>query len=91
MNHSIIITALIAALSLTACDNREPSKTVVNVPPAPAGAPGPAGPAGATGDVGAQGSQGDTGAKGTTGTQGETGKSGEGTTVIVAPPAEPAK
>ncbi|MEC4747030.1 hypothetical protein [Methylomicrobium sp. Wu6] len=88
MNHSIIITALIAALSLTACDNREPSKTVVNVPPAPAGAPGPAGPAGATGDVG---NQGDTGAKGTTGAQGETGKSGEGTTVIVAPPAEPAK
>lgn len=93
MNHSIIITALIAALSLTACDNQEPSKTVVNVPPAPAGAPGPAGPTGATGDVGAQGaqgSQGDTGSKGSTGTQGETGKSGDGTTVIIAPPAEPA-
>ncbi len=68
MNHSIIMTALFAAaLSLTACDQSAPPNTVVNVPPAPAGAPGPAGPTGATGDVGAQGSQGDTGAKGNAG------------------------
>lgn len=78
----IIITALIAVLSLTACDQ----PTVVNVP-----VPGPAGPTGATGNEGAQGSQGETGAKGTSGNKGEAGKSGDSTTVIVTPPAEPAK
>ena len=82
MNRSIMISALVAALSLAACDQ---GPTVVNVP-----VPGPAGPAGATGSEGAQGSQGDTGAKGTSGNKGETGKSGD-TTVIVTPPAEPAK
>ena len=85
MNRLIIITALLAAFSLAACD-KEP--TVVNVP---AGTPGPAGPTGATGSEGVQGSQGDAGAKGTTGNKGETGKSGDSTTVIVTPPAEPAK
>ena len=77
MNRLIIISALLAALSLAACDQ---GPTVVNVP-----VPGPAGPTGATGSEGAQGSQGDTGSKGTTG------KSGDSTTVIVTPPAEPAK
>jgi hypothetical protein len=77
MNRLIIITALFAALTLTACDQ---GPTVVNVP-----VPGPAGPTGATG------SQGDTGAKGTSGNKGETGKTGDSTTVIVTPPAEPAK
>ena len=82
MNRSIMISALVAALSLAACDQ---GPTVVNVP-----VPGPAGPTGATGSEGAQGSQGDTGAKGTSGNKGETGKSGD-TTVIVTPPAEPEK
>ena len=75
MNRSIMISALVAALSLAACDQ---GPTVVNVP-----VPGPAGPTGATGSEGAQGSQGDTGAKGTSGNKGETGKSGDSTTVIV--------
>ncbi len=83
MNRLIIISALFAALSLTACDQQP---TVVNVP-----VPGPAGPTGATGSEGAQGSQGDTGAKGSSGSKGEVGKSGDSTTVIVTPPAEPAK
>ena len=83
MNRLIIISALLAALSLAACDQ---GPTVVNTP-----VPGPAGPAGATGSEGAQGSQGDTGAKGTTGNKGEAGKAGDNTTVIVTPPAEPAK
>lgn len=84
MNHSIIIYALIAALSLTACDQKP---TVVNVP---AGPPGPAGAKGAPGVEGVQGSQGETGAQGNTGNKGETGKTGDSTTVIVTPPAEPA-
>ena len=72
MNRSTLILALLATLTLAACDRRP---TVVNVPTTPVAVPGPAGPTGATG---AQGSEGGMGA---------TGKSGEGTTVIVMPPA----
>ncbi len=72
MNRSILISALLATLSLAACDR----PTVVNVPAAPAAVPGPAGPPGATGNPGSKG---------------ETGKSGDGATVIVTPPAAPAK
>ena len=82
MNRLIIISALFAALSLTACDQ---GPTVVNVP-----VPGPAGPTGATGSEGVQDSQGDTGAKGTSGSKGETGESGDSTTVIITPPAKQA-
>jgi hypothetical protein len=57
MTRSILITALLAGLGLTACDK----PTVVNVP---AAVPGPAGPQGATGD---QGSKGETGKTGKTG------------------------
>lgn len=85
MNRSIIIAALFAALSLTACDQKP---TVVNVPAGPAG---PAGAKGATGNEGAQGSQGETGAQGDVGNKGAAGKPGDSTTVIVTPPAEPAK
>jgi hypothetical protein len=72
MNRLILISALLATLSLAACDR----PTVVNVPAAPAAVPGPAGPPGATGNPGSKG---------------ETGKSGDGATVIVTPPAAPAK
>ena len=77
MNRSILIPALLAALSLVACDK----PTVVNVPApaAPGAVPGPAGPAGPTG------SQGETGYQGDTGKQGETGKTGDSNTVIVVP------
>jgi hypothetical protein len=81
MNRSILIPALLATLSLAACDR----PTVVNVPAAPAAVPGPAGPPGATGDQGSKGATGNPGSKG------ETGKSGDGATVIVTPPAAPAK
>jgi Collagen triple helix repeat (20 copies) len=81
MNRSLIISTIIAALSLTACDQKP---TVVNVP---AGPPGPAGAKGATGSVGVQGSQGEAGVPGDTGNKGEAGKPGESTTVIVTPPA----
>jgi Collagen triple helix repeat (20 copies) len=81
MNRSLIISAIIAALSLTACDQKP---TVVNVP---AGPPGPAGAKGAPGNEGVQGSQGEAGVPGNTGTKGEAGKPGDSTTVIVTPPA----
>lgn len=101
MNRTILISALFAALFLTACDK----PTVVNVPAETIVVPGPAGPAGTdgakgdsgvkgnTGDSGVQGDagvQGDTGATGDVGLQGNDGKTGEGTTVIITPPAEPA-
>ena len=97
MNRSILISALFAAISLTACDK----PTVVNVPSTPVAVPGPAGPAGDQGVKGNTGNQGDLGAQGKTGNQGETGtqgnegnkgdtgKTGDSTTVIVVPPAEP--
>ena len=76
MNRSLLTVALLATLSLAACDK----PTVVNVPATPVAVPGPAGPQGATGDQGVAGSQGASGA------QGATGKSGD-TTVVVIPPA----
>lgn len=94
MNRSMLIAALLAALSLAACDK----PTVVNVPPTPAAVPGPAGPQGATGNPGRKGDTvinvpavpgpaGPQGATGEPGSKGETGKSGAGNTVIVTPPA----
>ena len=84
MKHVVLVSALIATLSLVACDKQP---TVVNVPAATVAVPGPAGPqgeAGVPGDKGVQGNQGYDGNKG------DTGKAGEGTTVIVVPPAPPA-
>ncbi len=90
MNRSLLISTLLATLTLAACD--------INVPgtaPAPAGPQGEAGSPGATGSQGETGSQGTEGAQGTTGrqgtegAQGETGQTGDSTTVIVVP-AEPA-
>ncbi len=74
MNRSTLILALLATLTLAACDR----PTVVNVPATPVAVPGPAGPQGATGSQGATGNE---------GSQGATGKPGEGTTVIVMPAA----
>jgi len=87
MNHTLLISALLATLSLAACDR----PTVVTVPAAPVAVPGPAGAQGETGSQGATGYQGETGSQGATGfqgnegIQGETGQSGDGTTVIVVP------
>jgi hypothetical protein len=75
MNRTLLISVLLATLSLAACDR----PTVVNVPATPVAVPGPAGPQGATG------SQGATGYQGSEGVQGETGETGDGTTVIVVP------
>ncbi|ADI29356.1 Collagen triple helix repeat protein [Methylotenera versatilis 301] len=98
MNNSILMTALVAALFLSACDK---TPVVVNVPAETVVVPGPAGPAGKAGEQGVDGNKGDKGNMGNTGVQGnegiqgdtgqagETGKSGD-TTVIITPPAEPA-
>jgi Collagen triple helix repeat (20 copies) len=98
MNRSMLMCALLAALSLGACDK---PPTVVNVP-APVVVAGPAGPQGAAGDQGkpgaqgnqgnqgndgTKGSQGSDGSTGSTGATGAAGKAGDGTTVIVMPPA----
>ena len=90
MKYSIAVSAVLMALSLSACDR--PSvvapTAVVTVP-----VPGPAGPAGATGaagDTGATGSTGSTGATGYTGDTGATGERGKtgGDTVVIIPPAK---
>ena len=78
MKYSILISAMLATLSLAACDK----PTVVNVPApvaAPAPVPGPPGPQGATG------------APGSEGVKGEPGKPGDSTTVIVTPSPAPQK
>lgn len=75
MKSTLLISALLATLSLAACDR----PTVVNVPATPVAVPGPAGPQGETG------SQGATGYQGNEGIQGETGQTGDATTVIVVP------
>lgn len=99
MKYSIAVSAVLMALTLSACDR--PSvvapAAVITVP-----VPGPAGPAGATGatgsagDTGATGSTGSTGSTGytgATGSTGDTGATGErgktgGDTVVVVPPAK---
>jgi len=96
MKYSILISALLAALTLSACDR----PTVVNTPavvpvPGPPGPTGATGTTGATGATGAQAEKGATGDTGATGSTGNTGASGEpgksgGSTVIIVPP-EPAR
>lgn len=83
MKHTLLASALFAAITLSACEK----PTVVNVPaptpPATVVVPGPPGAPGATGATGATGS---TGAQGVDGNKGEPGKPGDRTTVIVTPP-----
>lgn len=112
MKYSMVFSAALMVVALSACDMRSPA-----APPVVVTSPGPAGPAGATGATGstgstgstgytgAAGSTGDTGAKGTTGSTGATGDTGStgdtgatgargrtgGDTVIVVPPATPAR
>ncbi len=83
MNRPAIVfsAAVLAAISLSACD-RQPA--VVNVPVTTVPVPGPAGPTGATGSQGATGTQGN---QGNDGSKGATGRPGDATTVIVLPPA----
>jgi hypothetical protein len=54
MNRSMLMLALLAVLSLGACERT----TVVESPATPAAVPGPAGPQGETGDPGRKGDTG---------------------------------
>jgi hypothetical protein len=85
MNRSIstLMLALLAALSLLACDR----PAVVLVPGPTVTVPGPAGPPGPTGQTGVTGNQGNQGYQGNDGSQGAPGKPGESSTVIVMPPS----
>ena len=89
MNYSIVFSAALVALSLSACDRPAAVVTpaVVTVP-----VPGPAGPTGATGSVDCTGATGSTGTTGMTGMTGDTGSTGQrgatgGDTVVIVPPA----
>ena len=84
MKQVVLMSALIATLSLVACDKQP---TVINVPAATVAVPGPAGPQGDAGVPGDKGVQGNQGSQGYDGNKGDTGKAGDGTTVIVVPPA----
>lgn len=89
MKYSIIITAAVMALALSACDRPAAvvAPAVVTVPvPGPAGATGATGSTGSTGSAGSTGSTGYTGATGDTGATGATGKTG-GDTVVIMPTA----
>ena len=86
MKQKLLISAVLATLTLTlaACDRPAvvavPGPAVaVPVPGPTVVVPGPAGPAGAPGSAGAPGMSGSDGAKG------EPGKPGDSTTVIVTP------
>lgn len=93
MKYSIAVSAVLMALSLSACDRPTvvTPAAVITVP-----VPGPAGPTGATGDAGATGSTGATGYTGATGSTGATGYTGDtgatgergktgGDTVVIVP------
>lgn len=86
MKSTYIALAVLAAITLTACE-----RPVVVMPTTPVAVPGPAGPTGATGNTGSTGNTGATGSQGvdgntgSTGNTGATGKPGENTTVILVP------
>ncbi len=92
MKYSIVFSAVVTALALSACDWPRTETPAVVVVPGPA-VPGPAGATGATGETGAQGNTGNTGNTGATGSTGYTGATGEtgktgGDTVIIVPPPQ---
>ena len=103
MKHVIVVSAILAAVILSACDKPQPvASTVVTVPVpgpvGPSGAVGESGAPGATGMPGSTGATGDTGATGYTGPTGGTGATGApgktgGDTIVVIPPVptEPAR
>ena len=99
MKYSIVVSAVLLALSLSACDKPTvvTPAAVITVPvPGPAGPTGATGSAGDTGATGATGSTGSTGSTGYTGATGSTGDAGAkgergktgGDTVVIVPPAQ---
>ncbi len=99
MKYSMVFSAVLMALALSACDRPTvvTPAAVVTVP-----VPRPAGPTGATGSTGSTGATGysevtgstgytgATGSTGNTGVQGQRGRTG-GDTVIVVPASPPAR
>jgi hypothetical protein len=86
MKVSMVFSAVLMTLALSACDWRPAvvTPTVVTVPvPGPAGATGATGATGSTGDAGAKGYTGATGSTGETGATGDRGKTGGDTVVII--------
>ena len=77
MKYSIVFSAAVMALALSACDR----PTVVTTPAAVVAVPGPACATGATGSTGYTGATGSTGDTGATGERGKTG----GDTVVIVP------
>lgn len=89
MKYSVVFSALLMALALSACDKPAVvTPTVVTVP-----VPGPAGPTGATGSTGQTGTTGEAGSAGEKGNAGATGEAGKtgGDTIVVVPAPEPAR
>ena len=78
MKHTLLASAVFAAITLSACDKPTvvtvPVPTPAPTPPTTVVVPGPQGAPGATGAPGADGAK------------GEPGKPGDSTTVIVTPP-----
>ncbi len=90
MKYSIVFTAALLALGLSACNkpaDETPAATVTVPVPGPAGPTGDTGATGAPGATGADGSMGAAGATGVTGDTGQRGKTG-GNTVIIIPPSD---
>lgn len=91
MNYSIVFSAALVALALTACDRPATVVTpaVVSVPTPVPGPAGATGATGATGSAGSTGSTGYTGATGATGSTGDTGAEGQkgktGDTLVIVP------
>lgn len=104
MKYSIIFSAVLVTLGLSACEKPTvvapavvtvPVQVPVPGPAGPTGATGATGPSGSTGSTGSVGATGDAGASGATGQTGSTGAAGEpgktGDTVVVIPPAQQAR
>lgn len=91
MKYSIVFSAALVALALTACDRPATVVTpaVVSVPTPVPGPAGATGATGATGSAGSTGSTGYTGATGATGSTGDTGAEGQkgktGDTLVIVP------
>ena len=83
MNRSLLIAALLTAVSLTACIQPAADPVVITTPGPTVAVPGPAGPQGATGY------QGQTGDTGQTGETGKTGRTGDGATEVIVVPVDP--
>ena len=86
MKYSVVVSAALAAVALSACDRPTvvvpSSPSVVAVPVPVPGPPGPQGAPGMPAEKGAAGPQGE---------KGEKGRPGSGDTIVVVPPPAPSR